>query len=520
MERTDAELLRDYADGGSDAAFSEIARRHADLVYSSALRQTGSTETARDISQEVFTALARKARALSATFGPNESLAGWLYRGTRYAVLMHLRSERRRQFRERRLMNDLESGPTEAAAWEEIVPVLDKAMNKLGETDRTALLLRFFKNQDFRAVGLNLGLSDDAAQKRVARALEKLRVELSGRGIAASAAGLSTLLGANAVQAAPAGLIAAISSAALVSTGVTAPATILTATKAIAMTTMQKTLVATTLVLAVGTGVYEAQRAARLQKQVNGLEQARGLAGQLTRTQTEFDRTNNALATARQENERLRRELGDLHKLRAEVTQLRRDSRELARLKSAEEQGDRDPTEAEMKSWLARVDRLKEQFEIRPDQTIPEFRLLTEQDWLNASRGNLETEEDWRRAMSNLRGAAEFKIVPRFHEALKKYMDSNNGELPRTMDALTGYFKEPVDAAILQRYEVVPSESIPTVSLGMDWVVTQKEPVDPDYDSRAVIGPYGHGSTSWKNRELDGAPQSAGSHRRSLQKGQ
>src|SRR5439155_20701472 len=104
--------------------------------------------------------------------------------------------------------------------WDRIRPVLDEAMASLGDQDRDALLLRYFKNEDLRSVGFALGVSDDAAQKRVTRALEKLRTHLVRRGVTTTAAAVSAVLSANAVQMAPAGLSATLASASLAGAGV------------------------------------------------------------------------------------------------------------------------------------------------------------------------------------------------------------------------------------------------------------------------------------------------------------
>jgi hypothetical protein len=96
--------------------------------------------------------------------------------------------------------------------------LLDDAVNALGEADRRAILLRFYERRDLHAVGSVLGVSDDAARKRVARALEKLRVWLARRGVASSSAALVGLLSAHSVSAAPAGMAAAAAAGALVAT--------------------------------------------------------------------------------------------------------------------------------------------------------------------------------------------------------------------------------------------------------------------------------------------------------------
>jgi len=104
MEKTDTQLLREYAEDGNEAAFREIVVRHTDLIYSAALRQVVSPDLARDVAQRVFTDLASKARFLLKTWNPSTSLLGWLYRGTRFAALDQLRQDRRRQARERQAM--------------------------------------------------------------------------------------------------------------------------------------------------------------------------------------------------------------------------------------------------------------------------------------------------------------------------------------------------------------------------------------------------------------------------------
>jgi len=130
-------------------------------------------------------------------------------------------------------------------------------------TDYDAVVMRFFKNQDLRSVGLALGVSDDTAQKRVARALDKLRGHLSRRGIMTSGAALSIVLSAHAVEAAPVGLAVTISSAAALAGSALQTSTAIAATKAIAMTTLQKTVIAVALLSAVGAGIYEAGQASR-----------------------------------------------------------------------------------------------------------------------------------------------------------------------------------------------------------------------------------------------------------------
>lgn len=206
------ELLRAYAQDHSESAFQELVNRYVDLVYSAAIRRvSGDRQLAEDVTQEVFTDLARKAAALP----PNVTLGGWLLRHTGYVASTAIRGDQRRRDRERQAveMNALNE-PSEAG-WRQFAPILDDAMDELDAADRDALVLRYFERCELRAVGAALGVSDDTAQKRVSRALDKLRENLVRRGVATTGAALSLLITANAVQAAPIGLAATISGIAL-----------------------------------------------------------------------------------------------------------------------------------------------------------------------------------------------------------------------------------------------------------------------------------------------------------------
>lgn len=225
-------LLRRFARDGEEEAFAELVRRHLNLVHSAALRQIRSPQLAEDIAQSVFSDLARDATRLK----PGTILAAWLYEVTRRTAIDVARREARRQLREQ-VAVEMNAMNSTSSDWAQVEPLLDDAMAALDETDRTAVLLRYFENKSLREVGAALGTSDDTAQMRVSRAVERLRDFFAQRGFTVGTGGLVAVISANAVQAAPVGLAAVISTASVL-TGAT-----LTTTKAIAMTSMQKTLV-------------------------------------------------------------------------------------------------------------------------------------------------------------------------------------------------------------------------------------------------------------------------------------
>ncbi len=200
---SDIDLLQDYARAGSETAFAELVRRHINLVYSAAMRQVGNAAQAEEITQAVFIILARKAEGLRS----NIVLEGWLYETTRLTSLSFLRGERRRQFREQEayMQSTLHEGD-EDAVWNDFAPLLDEAMSKLNARDRDAVILRFFKEKSVHEVAAALNVNEGAAQRRVLRAMEKLRRFFAKNGVSSTTAIIGEKISAHSVQAAPAAL--------------------------------------------------------------------------------------------------------------------------------------------------------------------------------------------------------------------------------------------------------------------------------------------------------------------------
>jgi RNA polymerase sigma factor (sigma-70 family) len=226
-EPDQAELLQRYVRHRDEEAFREIVARYIGLVESTALRRVNNhSASARDITQIVFTDLARQADRL----GSGPLLGSWLYKHTCFVASKFIRSEQRRLAREKEasqmLTNDTQPD------WSELAPLLDSAILELNPDDQNAIVLRFFENRNLRAIGMALNISDDAAQKRVQRALEKLRDALHSKRLTIGVPALSALLLSKGVSPASAATVSALTSAALTAAP---PVSFLAATTAIIM---------------------------------------------------------------------------------------------------------------------------------------------------------------------------------------------------------------------------------------------------------------------------------------------
>jgi len=491
---TDQHLLRDYTERRSEAAFAELVRRRVDFVYSAALRMVRDAHLAEDVTQGVFVALAQNARQLTG----RPVLSGWLHRTAQNLAANAVRSDVRRRAREQEAaaMNEL-LAPNSDAVLEHIAPQLDAALGELSDAGRDALLLRYFERKSAREMAQTLGISDEAAQKRVSRAVERLREFFAKRGITVGASGLVVVISANAVQAAPAGIAAAICSAAVVAGTTAATVTTAISTKAIAMTTLQKAMVATVFAATVSTAIYEARQASVLRDQLKILQQQQApLAARIQELTRDRDQTERQLALLNEENGRLNRNTSELLALRAEVIGLR--SR--AAIAATPE----DPMQSAAKLLVERIKILQEKLDATPSAKIPELQLLTARDWADAAKGNLGTENDFRTAFSTLRDWAVRNFLQRMSAALHKYKETHNDDVPLDLSQLKPYFETPPSDEMLQRYQIVSSKVLPSFFAegrgGQEWSVTLKEVIDGDNDALFELGRNGGvGSASYRD---------------------
>jgi RNA polymerase sigma factor (sigma-70 family) len=211
--REDAELLSRWVEHRSEEDFAELVGRYSGLVYHAALRRVqGRADIAKDITQDVFANLARQAGSLLS----HPVLSGWLYTTTRFVANRRLRDEHRRAQREReaQMRNESSDGNPQPDL-EQLYRELDGAMDGLDGRDREAILLRYFHGEAFAQIGQRVGLSEDAARKRVDRALERLRARLVKQGVVSSAVALGSVLSAQAAQTVPTAVAQSLATAAL-----------------------------------------------------------------------------------------------------------------------------------------------------------------------------------------------------------------------------------------------------------------------------------------------------------------
>lgn len=213
MTPPDHVLLREFSDQRSEQAFATLVHQHIDLVHSAATRLTGSRHLAEEVAQAVFLALAQQAPRVAKKVNQGMPLSAWLHVTTRNLAGKLIRTEVRRQAREQAtdaMRSNLDFHDSSSTDWERIAAHLDQSLGELSESDRNVVFLRYFEGKTAREIGAQLGIAEDAAQKRVLRALDRLRSHLNRLAPELSSSTLASLLAAWAVQKAPPALAATI----------------------------------------------------------------------------------------------------------------------------------------------------------------------------------------------------------------------------------------------------------------------------------------------------------------------
>lgn len=207
MAETEAVLLHRFARTGDAEAFAEIIRRHAGLVYGAALRVLADVDRASDVAQDTFLQLTKDAHHVTG------SLPGWLHRVATHKAIDQMRRDASRKRREAGYVAEK---PHEVTEWRELSLYVDEELNRLDSETRDMLVAHFLQGQTTRQIALAQNVSQATVSRRIDAGVTQLRATLRKRGVLVAAGILSTLLGRNAVQAAPRALLTELGKMALV----------------------------------------------------------------------------------------------------------------------------------------------------------------------------------------------------------------------------------------------------------------------------------------------------------------
>jgi RNA polymerase sigma factor (sigma-70 family) len=186
---TDWQLIQSYL-AGNEEAFASLVQKYYCLVYGTACRQVSDSHLAEDVTQCVFLLFARKAKAMSS----DTAIGGWFLRTVRFVARDVARKRRRwRQLEEEDLMENIEmptlnpTGPLFS---------LEEAILALSAKEQICVLAKYYEGKNFKEIALDQDISEDAAQKRVSRALDKMRDFFQRRGFRVSTAAIPAIFSA------------------------------------------------------------------------------------------------------------------------------------------------------------------------------------------------------------------------------------------------------------------------------------------------------------------------------------
>lgn len=178
-EATDLDLLHAHVDGDS-AAFSLLVGRHERWIFDAARRRLRDDHLADDARQAVFLLLSQRAAQL--TRAETVSLPAWLFHVTHFTCL-GIRRTRSRQTHHEAAAGELTGARHDAD--DDRLALLEDAIADLPPRDREAVVRRFYQRETFADVGRALGITEEAARKRVTRVLSRCRAALSLEGVEA-----------------------------------------------------------------------------------------------------------------------------------------------------------------------------------------------------------------------------------------------------------------------------------------------------------------------------------------------
>jgi len=171
----DVATLVTYARDGDEQAISRLITIHKGLIYTIVIRMVTNSDTARDLTHDIFIRAFRKIRDLRTPglFRP------WLCAIARRIVLDHFRAEKRKRTVSLEEIGEIGVEPDHAAVRRRMI--IQDALARLNPRDRLLLVLAYYQGFTYAEVALTMKIPESNVRIYAQRARDRLRKLLKGR---------------------------------------------------------------------------------------------------------------------------------------------------------------------------------------------------------------------------------------------------------------------------------------------------------------------------------------------------
>ena len=200
------------------------------------------------------------------------------------------------------------------------------------------------------------------------------------------------------------------------------------------------------------------------------------------------------IAALTERTRRLRTEVAELNGRHAASARQLQTSREtLAQVSRTNLETD-SPVERVGAAWLARAARMKELAAARADLGIDECAMLTDEQWFAAAReAKLDSDDQVRDTFKSLHDTARESLARQLLQAVRRYADEHEGQLPATLAPLASLFGRPLPPALLDRFEVLQRGALDATAKD-EWILAERTEFARERDNRIYITPAESGT--------------------------
>ncbi|MBX7259535.1 MAG: sigma-70 family RNA polymerase sigma factor [Candidatus Hydrogenedentes bacterium] len=207
MVAIDVLLLQRWSREGDPEAFNELVRRHANMVYTTCLRILKNRADAEEVAQECFLQLAKSGNSVRSSIG------GWLHVLATHRSINRIKSDSRRREREQEFAE--ESQFSQRAEWSALMDVVDESIAELPEKLREVIVAHFLEQRSHESIADDLGIPRRTVSYRIAKGIERIRINLQKKGVRAEFSALAGMLRAGSLEPAPQSLASSLGKLAL-----------------------------------------------------------------------------------------------------------------------------------------------------------------------------------------------------------------------------------------------------------------------------------------------------------------